>query len=775
MSSRALGALAIATLAISMLVPVVTPSLASVARADDPPTAFIDGHVTFADGSPAAGAGLLSCTTDTGLCLAAATNEFGDYSFEGLVDRNQNLQVIAPGLSDGYRPVANFTLTGAGATYDIVLGGGSVSGVVTHVGTGAPASGVGVIACGPIEARANGYGGLNSCVGVATEPDGSYDLSFLPDGTHEMSIQLGARYIRVGEVSTSGTAQNFDFFVPAAVISGYVRDADGNILLNVMASACSAAGWGCFVDQADETGRFRFELLAADGYLLSAADADGGQLPGEAALVNVADGEIVEHDIIVDSAPEESPESLFVSNSSGGADDISGTITGSFDCGTASHLDAEILGNAYGPYPGTFTETIDADIVDGLVTGFDVTFEVLSGATTISGEAHYAGGVSDGACSSFFDPDENVTIYRFSAGFGGGGHAALPLQYSATYVTDGVSRVEEGWLSAGINLYCLGSATFTDNCDVATGGLRFIEPVASGDAGEASTEPATDDSPIAVSIDNPSGGSVTITRLSGAQPPVSSYALLGDSYAIHADLPATVDDPIQLTFVIHSSALFNPETGELLDTEAMTVVRDGVLAADCAGTAMVAQPDPCVRSRSVDGAGNVSLLVLTSHASVWTAAYRTALSPCAATQASVATLWEMSQHADLKQAKVLRRAIDALTGSLTARWWLDDSRLDPKTGNKVFDQYSQAVKELTKKELNGLQGVGAVIEAIVAAARRLAQSAVDDAVAAGGNAKDVGAAQAALIKGDAANGNAKYEVAIDSYKAAWDKAQKSLK
>ncbi len=473
--------------------------------------------------------------------------------------------------------------------------------------------------------------------------------------------------------------------------------------------------------------------------------------------------------------PPPPPQSLFVSNSSAGENDITGTITGSFACGTPSHLDAEIVGNAYGPYPGTFTQTVDADIADGLVTGFDVTFEVISGDTTINGVAHYPGGVSDGSCSSFFDADDNATIYTFSAGFGGGGHATLPLRYSATYVTDGVSHIEEGWLSAGINLYCSGSATFTDNCEVATGGLVFLEPVASGDAGEASTDPATAEAPIAVSIDNPSGGAVDITRLSGAQPPVSSYAFLGDSYAIHVDLPATVEDPILLNFVIHSSALFNPETGEPLDPETITVVRDGVIAADCDGTAMIAQPDPCVRSRSVDGAGDLSLLVLTSHASVWTAAYRTTISPRLATESTATALLQIAQDADAKTGKTLRKAIDALNASLEPGLWLGDERLTAKSGSKVFDLYHNAIKELTKKELSGSAEIGPLTEAIVDAARMLAQTAVDDAVAAGGNAKDVGAAQAALTKGDAAMAGGKFEQALDSYKTAWEKAQKALR
>ena len=168
-------------------------------------------------------------------------------------------------------------------------------------------------------------------------------------------------------------------------------------------------------------------------------------------------------------------ERLIISNSMGGSEDITGTTEGSFSCGSSSsQLQMSITGNAYGPYPGTFSQTIDAQVVDGVVQTFDVTFEILSAGTTITGSAQYVGTEAGADC--YESADEDGVYFRFGAGSGGSGYEALPLEYSAT-IDDGVTQVADvGPVQAGVNLYCYGSPVFTSNCAVATTILRFEEP-----------------------------------------------------------------------------------------------------------------------------------------------------------------------------------------------------------------------------------------------------------------------------------------------------------
>ncbi len=302
---------------------------------------------------------------------------------------------------------------------------------------------------------------------------------------------------------------------------------------------------------------------------------------------------------------------LVVSNSSATTiGSLEGTTSGSFTCGAQSVLDMEVAGNAYGPYQGTFTESVHVELQGEALQAFAVEFTITSGDTRVIGTAEYPGGTAVGQCGLIEDGDpEEGPAYEFTA-------RAL-VRYEATIQTlEGTSQVD-GWASASANLYCVGSTTFTQNCDVASSGLLWLLPEFVGENGEAATADIVDeDNPAAVAVSNPAGGTIEITPFYGAGSS-SSYIVLGQGYIIEASNPATANDPIQMTFMLHSSQIYDYENDLPIDPASVTVLRNGQPAAACASSSLVADPDPCIYSRSVDGDGNLTLIVLTSHASLW--------------------------------------------------------------------------------------------------------------------------------------------------------------
>ncbi len=344
-------------------------------------------------------------------------------------------------------------------------------------------------------------------------------------------------------------------------------------------------------------------------------------------------------------------EVLLVDNSrSSGGYVPSGIFGGSFDCnadGVTGSANFTVAGNAYGPYEGTFQQQTTVQIGDGLVTSIDIEYQIQSGSTTIAGAAHYAGdstfGPPDALCESFIDDDDGPT-WRLGYGGLGSGTDRLILDYSATISSSSGSVTEEGAVGAAVNFYCLGAPTVDyETCSPASSELDFhgrtIPRLASGEDGTASTATvATADDPIAASIVNPAGGYVSLAELE-SNPAPTGYTILGRSLNIYAAEPTTADSPIQLTFVIHSSLLFEADGVTALDPGAITVARDGSPAPDCTDTSNVAAPDPCVYTRTTDGDGNLTLVVLTSEASTWSVVTPTGDAPQPGSLAR-ATVWQ---------------------------------------------------------------------------------------------------------------------------------------
>lgn len=122
--------------------------------------------------------------------------------------------------------------------------------------------------------------------------------------------------------------------------------------------------------------------------------------------------------------------------------------------------------------------------------------------------------------------------------------------------------------------------------------------------------------PIATSVESPQGGTVSIVETSSTKPSgASSLNILGQKILITAPA-STPNDPLRLTFLLHTSLL--PTT---LGIENIDVSKDGAIVANCVkngNNAVLPLPvDPCVESRKLNGGTSVQIVVLTSTASTW--------------------------------------------------------------------------------------------------------------------------------------------------------------
>jgi hypothetical protein len=129
--------------------------------------------------------------------------------------------------------------------------------------------------------------------------------------------------------------------------------------------------------------------------------------------------------------------------------------------------------------------------------------------------------------------------------------------------------------------------------------------------------------------------------------------------------------------------------------------------------------------------------------------------------------------ADRKNNDRIRKAIERIDDSVSAELWNGGSRLT-RQGNRVFDLERQAVQELQK--VTGVNAVVAnAIRELVRIDRTLAQVAITDAIAAGGDARDIAKAQQALAAGDAQAARPDPDKAIQEYKKAWESAMKAVR
>jgi hypothetical protein len=128
--------------------------------------------------------------------------------------------------------------------------------------------------------------------------------------------------------------------------------------------------------------------------------------------------------------------------------------------------------------------------------------------------------------------------------------------------------------------------------------------------------------------------------------------------------------------------------------------------------------------------------------------------------------------------KEIGEAIKHLDHSLEADLWVDDSHLDPRDGDKVFEEEKKAVDHLLKVKNTS---VSQEIADLVQIDRDLAETAIDEIPATANNPKEQdevdnerAKANQELAKGDADRDNGKPKEAIDHYEKAWEHAQHGI-
>ncbi len=140
---------------------------------------------------------------------------------------------------------------------------------------------------------------------------------------------------------------------------------------------------------------------------------------------------------------------------------------------------------------------------------------------------------------------------------------------------------------------------------------------------------------------------------------------------------------------------------------------------------------------------------------------------------SVAKLQALLPTGDPQADQKIEKAIGSIEDSLTPEYWVDDSTLDPKHGKQVFDEERHAVTELTKKVTIAIPEAQDVVAALVFADELLAQKAIDDATAAGGNPRYLAKAAEAMAEAAAEWAGDNPQRAIYKYRKAWSYATKS--
>ena len=112
---------------------------------------------------------------------------------------------------------------------------------------------------------------------------------------------------------------------------------------------------------------------------------------------------------------------------------------------------------------------------------------------------------------------------------------------------------------------------------------------------------------------SPNAGTVTIEEADASGPTPAGYQLIGQQVTISAP-PASVADPLHMTFFLDASAVPPGETAQ-----SIAIFRDGVRADACVDSSGAANADPCVSGRQTLSDGDIQIDVLSSHASVWNA------------------------------------------------------------------------------------------------------------------------------------------------------------
>ena len=126
-------------------------------------------------------------------------------------------------------------------------------------------------------------------------------------------------------------------------------------------------------------------------------------------------------------------------------------------------------------------------------------------------------------------------------------------------------------------------------------------------------------------------------------------------------------------------------------------------------------------------------------------------------------------------ADKLNDVVKEITTSLDpSRWGVDDNHVSEKKGQEVFDHEKKAVTklmELLKGNTIPDASIQPIIDDLLNADLFIAQTEIDDATAAHGNATKIAQAQDELAKAADERSKGNYDKAVDHYKHAWEHAR----
>ena len=130
-------------------------------------------------------------------------------------------------------------------------------------------------------------------------------------------------------------------------------------------------------------------------------------------------------------------------------------------------------------------------------------------------------------------------------------------------------------------------------------------------------------------------------------------------------------------------------------------------------------------------------------------------------------------------AERLEDATDELAESLATRLWLDETHVQAKLGEEMFDEEKETVHELhelVRSKTSSIleRAVKDLLEELVRADRLLAMVAIQDATQADGSLEAFAAANKVLAEGDRDLAQGRPDEAVDDYGKAWAKAAHRL-
>ena len=130
------------------------------------------------------------------------------------------------------------------------------------------------------------------------------------------------------------------------------------------------------------------------------------------------------------------------------------------------------------------------------------------------------------------------------------------------------------------------------------------------------------------------------------------------------------------------------------------------------------------------------------------------------------------QDSSNNTAKQIQAAIRQLDQALASNLWIDDNHLSAK-GEKVFERLSDAVKDLLAIK-KPPAAVTSAVNTLVSVTHTLAQTALDEAIAAHGKSSKISKAQQEMSKAQQKLAKKQFTDAITHYEKAWEFAQQAV-